>query len=584
MISETRFQVKTSNFHAKLIDAFKSIQSKQYDRKTKCWTFLFADYKSLLTKMNLLQPDISVERLPLNIISLLEQKPDKTIPVDPTKIEKDLWEKLYPFQKEGVRFGVQKNGRCMIADEMGLGKTIQALALASYYRDDWPLLIATTASVRNTWYQKCSEFLPSVSIHNVVCMSSGTDYIYDAKILIVTHSLLEKCIDSLKNRYGVIIYDESHTLKNFKAKCTNAALVLAKSAKRVILLTGTPALSRPSELFTQLYMLDDKFFVNFKEYSKRYCDGKESRFGWSSLGYSNLPELNMILNKKFMIRRTKEQVLPELNEINREVIKLNSKYIITNETAKEDLNSLAKQFSKRKRDNEHAALLTYFTDTAKYKLKAVCAYIKELIGEKKDEKILLFAHHKIMIESLCDLLNDCKIHYIKIDGSIKPEIRTKLVENFQTKQSCRAAVLSITSANAGITLTAAQLVIFAELHWTPSILAQAEARAHRIGKVGEIRVQYLVAQGTADDIIWPMLQKKQGVLNKIGLCNYDYGDANTKEVLIKRKNSEMETSAPKKAKIVEENVEQVEHETIASHELLMADDEYEMFMNVNLDF
>lgn len=45
----------------------------------------------------------------------------------------------------------------------------------------------------------------------------------------------------------------------------------------------------------------------------------------------------------------------------------------------------------------------------------------------------------------------------------------KLVENFQTKQSCRAAVLSITSANAGITLTAAQLVIFAELHWTPSV-------------------------------------------------------------------------------------------------------------------
>lgn len=45
----------------------------------------------------------------------------------------------------------------------------------------------------------------------------------------------------------------------------------------------------------------------------------------------------------------------------------------------------------------------------------------------------------------------------------------KLVENFQTKRSCRAAILSITSANAGITLTAAQLVIFAELHWTPSV-------------------------------------------------------------------------------------------------------------------
>lgn len=64
-------------------------------------------------------------------------------------------------------------------------------------------------------------------------------------------------------------------------------------------------------------------------------------------------------------------------------------------------------------------------------------------------------------------------------------------------------------------------------------MAQAEARAHRIGQVGEVRVQYLIAQGTADDIIWPMLQNKQGVLKKIGLCNDDYGDANTKEVLNK---------------------------------------------------
>lgn len=65
---------------------------------------------------------------------------------------------------------------------------------------------------------------------------------------------------------------------------------------------GTPALSRPAELFCQLNLLDSKFFGGFREYSKRYCAGKESAFGWDSSGSSNLDELNIILRRKFMIR------------------------------------------------------------------------------------------------------------------------------------------------------------------------------------------------------------------------------------------------------------------------------------------
>lgn len=59
--------------------------------------------------------------------------------------------------------------------------------------------------------------------------------------------------------------DESHMLKNIAAKSTKAALQIAQEAKRVILLTGTPVLSRPKEIFTQLQMIDRKFF-NFREY------------------------------------------------------------------------------------------------------------------------------------------------------------------------------------------------------------------------------------------------------------------------------------------------------------------------------
>lgn len=96
--------------------------------------------------------------------------------------------------------------------------------------------------------------------------------------------------------------DESHTIKNFKTKSSQSAKVLGEKAKRLILLSGTPALSRPAELYTQLELIDKYLFGSFKDYSFRYCNGKQTRFGLDSNGQSNLKELNVILKHKFMIR------------------------------------------------------------------------------------------------------------------------------------------------------------------------------------------------------------------------------------------------------------------------------------------
>lgn len=69
-----------------------------------------------------------------------------------------------------------------------------------------------------------------------------------------------------------------------------------------ICIIGTPALSRPSELYCQLNLIDKKFFGSFKEYGMRYCAGKQTTFGFDCSGQSNLQELNLILRQKFMIR------------------------------------------------------------------------------------------------------------------------------------------------------------------------------------------------------------------------------------------------------------------------------------------
>jgi len=78
----------------------------------------------------------------------------------------------------------------------------------------------------------------------------------------------------------VVIADESHCIKSFKAQRTKAIVPLLKSARRAILLTGTPAISRPIELFTQIDAVAPGKFGKKTAYEKRYCDGKRSRFGW----------------------------------------------------------------------------------------------------------------------------------------------------------------------------------------------------------------------------------------------------------------------------------------------------------------
>jgi hypothetical protein len=87
-----------------------------------------------------------------------------------------------------------------------------------------------------------------------------------------------------------------------------------------------------------------------------------------------------------------------------------------------------------------------------------------------------------------------------------------------TDPVCRIAVLSILAAGQAITLTAASTVVFAELHWTPGLLLQAEDRAHRIGQTAAVvRVEYVLGSGTVDELLVPLLRKKLGVLGELGI-------------------------------------------------------------------
>ncbi|XP_053677789.1 SWI/SNF-related matrix-associated actin-dependent regulator of chromatin subfamily A-like protein 1 [Anopheles nili] len=524
LVSETRFVVETNGFNEQMVEVFKQIPSKSYEADSKKWNFDIKDYKTLQERIATLHPSVVLGPIPTFVFRIFADGPKPPLSrVCLNAIEPSLVNRLLDFQKEGVAFGIDKGGRVLIADEMGLGKTYQAIAMADFYQQDWPLLICTTASTRDSWGDKMRELLPHIAAHHIAGLNSGQDSIDNCRVLISSYSMMERCADKLINRnFGMLIFDESHTLKNFKAKCTTVALALAKKARRVVLLSGTPALSRPVELFTQLQMLDTKF-CSFKEYSARYCAGKQGNFGWDSSGQSNLTELNLLLGRKFMIRRTKDEVITELTEKNRETVVLDPSYLWTNEDLEDNMHSYANDYSTSKGRQKEEALLKYYSVTGEAKAPAVCAYLKEVVKEKK--KFIVFAHHHFMLNAIGKCLTKQKVDYIRIDGTTRSDQRGLLIEKFQTKSTCQVAVLSLKACNAGITLTAAQLVLFAELDWNPSTLAQAESRAHRIGQVDNVTVRYLLAKKTADDIIWAMLQRKQETLGRAGLCNENFSDA-----------------------------------------------------------
>ncbi|XP_071856734.1 SWI/SNF-related matrix-associated actin-dependent regulator of chromatin subfamily A-like protein 1 isoform X1 [Bombus fervidus] len=516
MLTDERFVLETSSYFPPLVETIKKVSSRSYDMKTKQWNFLLKDYETVMEKVINFKSDIQITGLPKPVLQIF-RKNDTTMNtenIDLLDIDPQLVENLMPFQREGVCYGISKGGRCMIADDMGLGKTIQALGIAHYFRKNWPLLIVAPASVRYQWAEAIYTFLPSVPAHYIHQFANTKDFIDSSKIVIITYDLLVRAMDKFERKiFGFVILDESHALKSVKTARFKAAQCVVLQACHVVLLSGTPALSRPIELYSQINLIMPNF-MGYQEYGIRYCAGEKTSYGWDFNGSSNMQELQLLLKRTCVIRRLKNDVLNQLPAKKREVIILDPGLIkvgtkemveISKKLEREVLNGMEK----------HHTLLQYYNESGVAKQKAICDYISKLFMNK--QKFIIFAHHQNVMDAICDVAEFMDRKYIRIDGKTNPERRKYQIDQFQNCDDCMVAVLSITAANAGITLTAAKLVVFAELFWNPGILCQAEDRVHRIGQDNSVIIQYLVAKQTADDYLWPLIQKKMNVLNEVGL-------------------------------------------------------------------
>ncbi|XP_055770447.1 DNA annealing helicase and endonuclease ZRANB3-like isoform X1 [Salvelinus fontinalis] len=439
-----------------------------------------------------------------------------------------LQQRLMPFQKEGVKFALSKNGRCMIADEMGLGKTVQAISVAYAYRQEWPLLIVVPSSLKYLWIEEMERWIPELNPGDINLVETKRDTlgISSSKVTVLGYGLLttdaRPLVEALtRQRFNVVVVDESHYLKSRNAARSKILVPLIQNAKRAILLTGTPALGRPEELFMQIEALYPRMFGTWSDYAKQYCNAHYRFLGnrrqWDCRGASHLEELHQRLSE-IMIRRLKVQVLPQLPPKIRQRIPFD----LPKDAAKEASGSL-EEWERLMRtmgsgvsatDNPFAEVMGLVTrmykQTAIAKAGAVKDYIKMLLETEK-LKFLVFAHHLTMLQACSEAVIEAKASYIRIDGSVPSSERIHLVHQFQNDPETRVAVLSIQAAGQGLTFTAATHVVFAELYWNPGHVKQAEDRAHRIGQTASVHVHYLIAKGTFDTVMWGMLNRKETV-------------------------------------------------------------------------
>lgn len=438
---------------------------------------------------------------------------------------------LLPYQKAGVLYASNAR-RCFIADDMGLGKTLQAIATIEYVMDSYPALVVCPPNLVLNWKKEYAKWLPNRRVSVITDRKNFPEEDFD--VLVIGYSNIshwEKRLDGFRS----CVFDESHYAKSPSAQRTKAAVKIAKKVPitgLVLCLTGTPVTNRPAEYASQLDILGKlNAFGGLWGFYRRYCGAFRDRFGqWNISGHSNLDELNNKLRGNCYIRRTKEQVLDDLPPVRHAPVYVTGSpaQMVEYKKAEKDiveyLVERAKQIAvelgtspgsaavlarMKAEANEHLVRLSVLRRLA---AKAKMDAVQEFIDSHKEAglKVVVAAHHRDVVDEIAN-----KYGGLKIQGGMLVEDVEAGKSRFQD-EPCEEApvmVLSIQAAKTGHTLTASQDVLFVELPWTPADVDQTYSRCHRLGQQGSVTSTYLLCEGTIDEEIYNLIERKRGVVN-----------------------------------------------------------------------
>lgn len=401
------------------------------------------------------------------------------------KIKKNF-PKLYPYQIEAVDFLLRSKGRGIIGDDIGLGKTPETLAYLSMSKARRRVLVVSPASMTYQWQSEFEKWLGWISL-----------VISDTKMAIPPHDtpiIMSYTIARLKReeierwRPSVLIADEAHYIKDRRTLQAKAIVSFARSAEKVLLLSGTPFKSRVSELWSLLNTVDPGSWPEYFQFLRRYCDGYAD-----NPNVTNEDELTERI-KGIMIRRTKQQVATQLPKLMRSKIKVN----MTDAALRDYDSALTDLYGWLQKNGRSVAGALYAQALVKInvlrrlmglaKSPVAVDWAKNFLTQQPDRKLIIFAIHKDVVDSLVAGLKEYEP--LTITGSVNQGDRDSNKQEFQNGQ--RRVMIISEAGGEGINLFAASDILFVERSWTPADEEQIEGRAHRTGQTRNVMAWYLV--------------------------------------------------------------------------------------------
>ena len=419
----------------------------------------------------------------------------------------------------------------ILADDMGLGKTIQTLAYIESLKEkgklDAPALIVMPTSLIANWQAEATRFTPDLKILTLQGKDRAKQFKTIGKfdLVLTTYPLLPRDKDDLaKQSWSVIILDEAQAIKNPSAKMTQAACEL--SGQQRLCLTGTPVENHLGEAWSIFTFLMPGLLGDNKDFNKHYRNPIERDTD------SDRKDLLAKRLRPFVLRRLKAEVakeLPPKTEIIRRVTLAEDQRDLY-ETVRHVMNDkvrdeIASKGLARSQIVILDALLKLrqtccdprlvkleaakkVTDSAK--LEELMEMLPTLIEEGR--KILLFSQFTSMLDLIKPALKEADIDYVELRGSTKDRVTP--ITRFQ-RGDVPLFLISLKAGGTGLNLTAADTVIHYDPWWNPSVENQATDRAHRIGQDKPVFVYKLIAEGTVEERILDLQERKAGLANAL---------------------------------------------------------------------
>jgi SNF2 family DNA or RNA helicase len=461
----------------------------------------------------------------------------------PSPINKDYaWPGLYrPFdhQRTTASF-LTMHRRAFCFNEQGTGKTASVIWAADYLMKlglvRRALVLCPLSIMQSAWQADLFQ----CAMHRTVTVAHHRDarrrrelIQQDAEFVIINYDGLEIVLDTLleDGSFDLIIVDEANALKNPSTTRWKTFAKLLRPDSWVWLLTGTPAAQSPEDAFGLAKVVNPGGVPKFKGAFKDMVMNKITQFKWVPKPTAT-ETVHRVLQPA--IRFTKEECLdlPEMTYVTRDVplSKQQEKYYQQMRTemlmvaAGEEISAVnaAAKLTKLLQIS-CGAIYADSGGIVDFDCKSRMNVLREVIDESS-HKVLVFAPYRHSIYAISEELKKSGYTVDVIDGGVSPGKRTEIFNKFQTTPNPRVLVIQPQAASHGVTLHAANTVVY----WSPVMSVetylQANARVHRAGQKNSVTIVHL--QGSSvERKLYKMLQNKVDVHEElVGLYKEEMRD------------------------------------------------------------